>query len=113
LIFKLILAAFKAEEKTGIKWVAISYILQLGLILMIASPFILLGFAGVFQKGDPAPGIIVVSIILAIFVDINVLNIIHKTGLAKALGSFFIMIIPLIIGGVLIVILLKSPLSPF
>ena len=96
LFLKLGLATAKSKTRKGFKWLAISIIMQLFIVALLASPFILTGFAGGFD--DDEPGLIIFAIVLAIFMDLNIINILHKTGLKKALLCFFLMIIPLVAG---------------
>lgn len=105
LFFKLGLATVKSKTKKGFKWLAISIIMQLFIVALLASPFILIGFAGGFDYKEPSPGLIIFAIILAIFLDLNIINVLHKTGLKRAILCFFLMLVPLVAGafiGVLI-----------
>lgn len=105
LFFKLGLATVKSKTKKGFKWLAISIIMQLFIVALLASPFILIGFAGGFDYKGPSPGLIIFAIILAIFLDLNIINVLHKTGLKRAILCFFLMLVPLVAGafiGVLI-----------
>ena len=101
LFFKLGLSAAKSKTRKGFKWLAISIIIQLFMIALLASPFILSGFAGEFEMEGPSPGLIIFAIVLAIFMDLNIINILHKTGLKRAILCFFLMLVPLIVGGIL------------
>ena len=74
----------KAEYHTKIKHCAISFAVQLGVIIFIASPLLLLAFAGQFDEGGLDASLILVFIALALFIDIQVLNVIHKLGLKRA-----------------------------
>ncbi|MBY9017660.1 MAG: hypothetical protein KGD66_02405 [Candidatus Lokiarchaeota archaeon] len=105
LFLKLGLASVKSKTKKGFKLLAISILIQLSMIALLASPFILMGFAaGEFDK-EPSPVLIIFAIVLAIFMDLNIINILHKTGLKRAILCFFLMIIPLVAGSVVGVLL--------
>ena len=105
LFLKLGLASVKSKTKKGFKLLAISILIQLSMIALLASPFILMGFAaGEFDK-EPSPVLIIFAILLAIFMDLNIINILHKTGLKRAILCFFLMIIPLVAGSVVGVLL--------
>ncbi|MHA1104693.1 MAG: hypothetical protein ACTSPN_03110 [Promethearchaeota archaeon] len=101
LFLKLGLATVKSKAKKGFKLLAISILIQLVMIALLASPFILMGFAGEFEYKDPSPVLIIFAIVLAIFLDLNIINILHKTGLKRAILCFFLMIIPLVAGVVI------------
>jgi hypothetical protein len=101
LFLKLGLKVVKSRTKKGFKWLAISIIMQLFMVALLASPFILIGFAGGFNDKGPSPGLIIFAIIIAIFMDLNIINILHKTGLKKAILCFFLMIVPLVFGGII------------
>ena len=101
LFLKLGLATVKSKTKKGFKRLAISILIQLSLIALLASPFILMGFAGEFEKEGPSLGLIIFAIVIAIFLNLNIINILHKTGLKSAILCFFLMIIPLVAGVVI------------
>ena len=101
LFFKLGLAMVKSKSRKRFKWLAISIIIQLCMIALLASPFILIGFAGGFDNKGPSPGLIIFAIVLAILMDLNIINILHKTGLKRAILCFLLMLVPLIIGGII------------
>ena len=101
LFLKLGLATVKSKARKGFKLLALSILIQLFMIALLASPFILMDFAsGEFDKG-PSPVLIIFAIVLAIFLDLNIINILHKTGLKRAILCFFLMIIPLVAGVVI------------
>jgi len=93
LLLKLGLTITKAQKRTRMKWVAVSFLIQFGVILIISSPMILLGFAGVFDGG---PGVIIPIIIFSIFIDLNVINVIHQVGLKRSLVVVLIIIVPIV-----------------
>jgi len=101
LFFKLGLASVKSKTKKGFKWLAISVMMQLFIVALLASPFILTQFAGGFEYKGPSPGLIIFAIILAIFLDLNIINVLHKTGLKRALLCFFLMLVPLVAGAMI------------
>ncbi|MFX1385629.1 MAG: hypothetical protein ACFE9M_00300 [Promethearchaeota archaeon] len=84
-ILKIGLAITKAEEKTNFKWVAASFGIQFGLIFFISTPMILGGWTGQYSEGGPHPALIALTVIFSAFIDLNVINIIHKIGMKRAL----------------------------
>ena len=96
LLLKLGLRFVKAERRRTFKWTAISFFLQVLVIFMIGSPFILLGFANALNDKGPPIGIIIFMVIIAIFIDMNVINVIHRTGLLKSLWPFLLMVVPIV-----------------
>ena len=84
-ILKIGLAITKAEEKTNFKWVAGSFGIQFGLILFISIPMILGGWTGQYSAGGPHPALIALTVIFSAFIDINIINIIHKIGMKRSL----------------------------
>ena len=93
LLLKLGLTITKARERTRMKWVAVSFLIQFGVIFIISSPMFLLGFAGEF-KGDPE--VIIPIIILCTFIDLNLINVIHQIGLKRSLIVVLIIILPIV-----------------
>jgi hypothetical protein len=85
LILKLGLVITKAQEKTSIKWVSGSFGIQFGLIFFISTPMILGGWTGQFSTGGPPIPLIILTVIFCVFIDLNVINILHKVGLVRAL----------------------------
>jgi len=94
LIFKIGLAISKAEIKKGLKWVAISFLIQFGAVFFISSPIMLMGIAGAMD-GPPDVGLIVTIIIFSVFIDFNLINIIHKIGMKKSIVIGIIIFIPM------------------
>ncbi|MFX1242101.1 MAG: hypothetical protein ACFFA7_12710 [Promethearchaeota archaeon] len=86
-ILKIGLAITKAQEKTNFKWVAGSFGIQFALIFFISTPMILGGWTGQFSTGDPLTFIPLISltVVFCTFIDLHVINIIHKIGMGKAL----------------------------
>jgi len=93
LLLKIGLAITKAQMRTKMKWVAVSFLIQFGVIFIISSPMFILGFAGEF-KGDP--GLVIPIIILCTFIDLNVINVIHQVGLKRSLIVVSIIIVPIV-----------------
>ena len=93
LILKLGLKITKAEFRTNMKWVAGSFGIQFGIIFFISSPLILYGMIGKFQGN---PGVIAPVILFSVFIDLNVINIIHKIGLKRSLVVVIFVVVPII-----------------
>ena len=96
-MLKIGLVATKAETRTGYKWLMGSFGIQVGMFFFVASPLILMGVSGAFGEGGPEIILIIIFIIIALFMDINVLNVLHKLGLKRALLVFALMAIPFLI----------------
>jgi len=94
LLLKLALAVTKAQKRTRMKWVAGSFAIQFGIIFIISSPLFLLGFMGKFQ-GEP--DVIIPIVILSLFIDLNVINVVHQVGLKRSFGILLITFVPIII----------------
>lgn len=107
-VLKIGLVITKAEVHTSIRWVLISLGLQIGVILFIATPLTLLGFSGFYNSGSALPVIIGVSVITALFLDMNVLNVIHRLGFKKAIIVFALMLIPLFIAGGIVAYIMNT-----
>ncbi|NVM18915.1 MAG: hypothetical protein HWN80_14470 [Candidatus Lokiarchaeota archaeon] len=87
LLLKLGLVMTKSQKRTRMKWVAGSFAIQFGVVFIISSPLFLLGTMGAFQ-GEPEG--LVPIIIISIFIDLNVINILHQIGLKR---SFIVVIL--------------------
>jgi len=109
LLLKLGLTITKAQKRTRMKWVAVSFLIQFGVILIISSPMFLLGFAGAF-KGEPE--VIIPIIILCTFIDLNVINVIHQVGFKRSLIVVSIIILPIVFIMVNIGSVLSGPPVP-
>ncbi len=97
LLLKLGLKITKARERTRMKWVAVSFLIQFGVIFIISSPMFLLGFAGAFHGGiGLIIPIIILMIILCTFIDLNVINVIHQVGLKRSLIVVSIILLPIV-----------------
>jgi len=93
LLLKLGLVITKAQERTQIKWVAGSFAIQFGIIFIISSPLFLLGFMGQFQG---QPDAIIPIVILSLFIDLNVINVLHQVGLKRSFVILLLTFVPLI-----------------
>jgi hypothetical protein len=96
LLLKLGLKFVKGERRRTFKWTAISSFLQVLVVFMMGSPFILLGFANALNDKGPPIGIIIFMVVIAVFIDMNVINVIHRTGLLKSIWPFLLMAIPIV-----------------
>ena len=93
LLLKLGLVITKAQKRTQMKWVAGSFAIQFGVIFIISSPLFLLGFMGSFRG---QPDVIIPVIILSVFIDLNVINVLHQVGLKRSLGILLLILVPII-----------------
>ncbi|MHA1468917.1 MAG: hypothetical protein ACTSP6_12700 [Promethearchaeota archaeon] len=93
ILLKIGLVITKAETRTGIKWVLISFGIQVGVFFFVAGPLMLAGFSETDGGGPPAI-LIILFVIIALFMDVNVLNITHELGLKRALIVFIFIFIP-------------------
>jgi hypothetical protein len=94
IMLKLGLVITKAESRTGFKWLMGSFGIQVGMFFFVASPLILMGVSGAFGRRGPEFVLIFIFLILALFMDINVLNVLHRLGLKRALIVFALMALP-------------------
>ena len=94
LLLKLALVVTKAQKKTQMKWVAGSFAIQFGIIFIISSPLFLQAFMGSF-KGEL--DVIIPIVILSLFIDLNVINVLHQVGLKRSFGILLITFVPIII----------------
>ena len=93
ILLKIGLTITKAQEKKGWKWVAGSFAIQFLLVFFIGSPLMIWGLSGDFD-GDP--GVIAPIILLAIFIDFNLINVIHKIGMKRSLIVVIFVVGPLV-----------------
>ena len=93
LLLKIGLAITKAQVKKNMKWVAISWAIQFGVVFFISSPLILYGMIGAF-RGDP--GIIILVIFFSVFIDVNIINLIHKIGIKRSIVVVIFVVGPII-----------------
>jgi len=94
-LLKLGLILTKAEYRRKIKWVGISFLIQFGAIFFISSPMLILGFAGAFSEGPPV-GFIILAIVGSVFLDFNLINVIHKIGFKRSFFVSLIILVPII-----------------
>ncbi|MHA1390677.1 MAG: hypothetical protein ACTSQT_00345, partial [Promethearchaeota archaeon] len=71
-----------------------SFAIQFGIIFIISSPLFLLAFMGSF-KGEL--DVIIPIVILSLFIDLNVINVLHQVGLKRSFGILLFTFVPLII----------------
>ena len=107
LLLKIGLAITKAQEKKNMKWVAGSFGIQFGIIFFISSPLLLFGMIGKFQ-GDP--GVIAPIVLFSVFIDLNVINVLHKIGLKRSLVVVIFVVVPIIKAMVLLGQILGGPM---
>jgi hypothetical protein len=92
-LLKIGLILTKAEVRTGFKWVLVSFGIQVGVFFFVGGPLMLLGFSGMMEGGPPVI-LILILIVVALFMDINVLNVVHHLGMKRALMVFLLILIP-------------------
>ncbi len=95
LIFAIALAITKAEVKTNAKWVFGSFFLQVSVIFFISVPLMLSGITGDLDNEGIDRGLIAAVIIFSAFIDVNVINVIHKLGIKKSTVVVLLIIIPI------------------
>ena len=93
LLLKIGLAITKAQERKNMKWVAGSFGIQFGIIFFISTPLLLYSMIGEFQGEE---GIIIPIVIFSVFIDLNVINVIHKIGLKRSLVVVIFVVGPII-----------------
>lgn len=96
-MLKIGLVISKAEVRTGIKWMLASFGIQVGIFFFVAGPLILLGISGAFGERGPEVIFIIIFLILALFIDVHVLNVIHELGIKRALLVFGLMSVPFLV----------------
>ena len=97
ILLKVGLVVSKAETRTGFKWVLGSFGIQVGMFFFVGSPLILLGISGAFGEQGPEIILIIIFLVLALFIEVNILNIIHRLGILRALLVFGLMVAPFLI----------------
>jgi len=108
IILKIGLAITKAESKTNFKWVVISYLILYGVTLFVSTPMLLDMFLSEMEcMGDDCyyetdGGLIGLSVIFSTFLVLNLINIIHKPGLARSFILTLLILGPIIGANVLI-----------
>ena len=100
IIFKIGLKITKAETRNGLKWILISLGIQIGVILAVVAPIFLSGMSTGF--GSDFLGYAIPFGFLALFMDWNVINVIHQVGMKRSFVLLIFMIIPLALFGVLL-----------
>ena len=93
-LLKLGLIITKAEKRRKMKWVMYSFFIQFGVVFLIGSPLLVLSLIGAF-KGDA--GAIITVIVLGLFIDINLINVLHNIGLKRSLVVGLLVIVPMIL----------------
>ena len=106
IMLKIGLVVTKAEARTGFKWLLSSFGIQVGMFFFVASPMILLGISGAFGEQGPEVFLIIIFLVLALFIDVNVLNIIHRLGIKRALLVFGLMAIPFLLVSFSVIVLI-------
>jgi len=96
LLLKIGLAITKAQERKNMKWVAGSFGIQFGIILFISSPLLLYGMIGSFEEEGNMGVIIAPVVLFSVFIDLNVINVIHKIGLKRSLVVVIFVVGPII-----------------
>jgi len=91
-LLKLALVVTKAQKRRRMKWVAGSFAIQFGIIFIISSPLFLLGFMGSFQ-GEP--DVVIPIVIFSVFIDLNVINVLHQVGLKRSFGILLLTFVPI------------------
>lgn len=96
-LLKLGLLITKAEYRRKIKWVGISFLIQFGAIFFISSPILILGFTGALSDfSGPPLQLIIPAILASVFLDLNLINIIHRIGLKRSFVVSLIILVPII-----------------
>lgn len=104
-LLKFGLIVTKAEVRTGFKWVLASFGTQVGIFFFVGGPLMLLGFSGEMVGGPPVV-LMIIFIFLALFIGVNVLNVMHQLGMKRALIVFAMMLIPFLVVDVILIMLL-------
>ena len=106
LLLKIGLLIVKARERKSMHWVIISVFTQIGAIFLTFLPLLMFGIAGEIT-GSNIAAIILMSL-LAILIDFNLINVLHRLGIKRSLIVFLFFAIPLIIFGNLFGFLIGS-----
>jgi hypothetical protein len=93
LLLKLALVVTKAKKRTRMKWVAGSFAIQFGIVFIISSPLFLLGYMGGFS-GEL--DVVIPIVILSVFIELNVINVLHQVGLKRSFGILLLTFVPII-----------------
>ena len=97
LILKIGLVITKAKVKKEIKWVVGSFFIQFGIIFFIFTPFVLSGSLGEIDFKNDLPVELILSLIFAVFIDLQVINVLHQLGLKKSFVVVILIMIPMTI----------------
>ncbi|MFX0056811.1 MAG: hypothetical protein ACFE85_02585 [Candidatus Hodarchaeota archaeon] len=92
-ILKIGLAISKAQVRKSMKWTAISFGIQFGIIFFISSPMMLLGMF--IWRGPPPLEVLIPTIVISVFVEINVVNLLHRIGIKKSIIIAIFLIVPI------------------
>ncbi|MFX0021907.1 MAG: hypothetical protein ACFE9S_06240 [Candidatus Hermodarchaeota archaeon] len=84
-ILKIGLSITRAQEKTSFKWVAGSFGIQFALIFFISTPMILGGWTEQYTTGGPPIALIFLTVVFCTFIDLHIINILHKVGMVRSL----------------------------
>ncbi|TFF85480.1 MAG: hypothetical protein EU518_01085 [Promethearchaeota archaeon] len=96
----------KAEKRINLKWIVGSIFIQIGLIVFIGVPLIIIGASGGFEDGGPNLAILISLLIIGILLEINLINVLHEPGFGKSIVIFIFFVIPIVLTiSVLVVIL--------
>ena len=95
-ILKFGLIITHAEEKKEWKWVLASSSIQAAAVFSVLFPYFLTSFTGGMHEG-PEVGLIIGLMILGLFIDLNIINVLHRVGIKRALLIFILEIIPVVI----------------
>jgi len=101
IVVKLGLKLAKAQVHKSFKWVILSVLIQIGMFTFVAMPFVLFAFMGDTIDFNALAPYLIMLVFFALFLDVCVINILHKIGFKRSIGVFILMIIPIfIIAGV-------------
>ncbi|MHA1439760.1 MAG: hypothetical protein ACTSPD_19605 [Promethearchaeota archaeon] len=103
----------KAEQNKAIQWCLLSMGALIAVGFFLSIPFILLGFSGAFRDGPPPGWMLAISIIVLIFVEMNVLNAMHKIGLFRAFIVLIFLSLPVFLSFLLASILPPMSISSY
>ena len=101
-MLKVGLVVAKTEVRAGFKWVIASYGIQVGLTFFISLPLFFIGISGGFGDAGPDMPLIILTIFMSCFIGVNILNVLHRLGMKRALLIFVLIFIPLVLSVALI-----------
>ena len=100
-LLKIGLIITKAEVKREWKWVLASSFIQAGLSFFIMAPIFINMFAGTGEEHGPdmdeMMGLIFGLLALGMFINLQVVNVLHQIGMKRALIILIMEIIPVIV----------------